>query len=300
MALIISNRVREASNTVGTGNFTLAGTALGYQTFFDGIGDGNTTYYAITSALGEWEVGLGTLVGGQLVRTAVLDSSTDGDLVDFVAGPKDVFTTLPASEVVLAERGQTLINKTIALEDNDLQGVQPALVSGDTLKTVNGSSLLGSGDLVVGDVRATTLAASSGAESIGSDDEAGGSLWTTVAGFVTWTKDQIGDTPSITPITSVTDASYELEVVDAGKLLRFTNTSSKTLVVDSSTGHSVGTLYHVSNRAVSGGLTLTAAGSMVLNPPKGGTLVLEPGDTVSLHVVTADMMDVYGSTEPAE
>ena len=152
MALIISNRVREASNTTGLGAFTLSGTALGYQTFSAAIGEGNTTYYAIVSAEGEWEIGLGTITAGQLVRTTVLDSSNSGSLVDFAAGPKDVFSTVPASEVMLADRPQTLTNKTVAFADNTLTGVQPTLISGTNIKTVNGSSLLGSGDLTVGDV----------------------------------------------------------------------------------------------------------------------------------------------------
>lgn len=152
MALIISNRVREASNTIGLGAFTLSGTSLGYQTFSAGIGEGNTTYYAIASAEGEWEIGLGTITAGQLVRTTVLDSSNSGALVDFAVGPKDVFATVPASEVMLADRAQTLTNKTLTFADNTLTGVQPTLVSGTNLKTVNNSSLLGSDNLAVGDV----------------------------------------------------------------------------------------------------------------------------------------------------
>lgn len=42
---------------------------------------------------------------------------------------------------------QTLTNKTIAYSSNTLTGVQPQLVSGTTIKTINSTSLLGSGDL---------------------------------------------------------------------------------------------------------------------------------------------------------
>lgn len=44
---------------------------------------------------------------------------------------------------------QTLTNKTIDYSLNTLTGVQPTLVSGTTIKTINGSSLLGSGNLEV-------------------------------------------------------------------------------------------------------------------------------------------------------
>jgi hypothetical protein len=45
---------------------------------------------------------------------------------------------------------QTLTNKTINIANNTLTGVQPTLVSGTNIKTINGSSVLGSGNLVVG------------------------------------------------------------------------------------------------------------------------------------------------------
>ncbi len=44
---------------------------------------------------------------------------------------------------------QTLTNKTIDYASNTLTGVQPTLVSGTSLKTVNGTSLLGSGDVTI-------------------------------------------------------------------------------------------------------------------------------------------------------
>lgn len=51
--------------------------------------------------------------------------------------------------VVGATASQTLTNKTISYSDNTLIGIQPTLVSGTTIKTINGSSVLGSGDLVI-------------------------------------------------------------------------------------------------------------------------------------------------------
>ena len=43
----------------------------------------------------------------------------------------------------------TLTNKTIAFANNTLTGVQAALVSGTSIKTINSTSLLGSGDVAV-------------------------------------------------------------------------------------------------------------------------------------------------------
>ena len=103
MALVINNRVRETTSTTGTGAVTLAGAVDGFQTFAAGIGNSNTTYYAISlNTANEWEVGLGTLNGDSstLTRTTVLESSNSDSAVDFSAGSKEVFCTLPAEEAV--------------------------------------------------------------------------------------------------------------------------------------------------------------------------------------------------------
>lgn len=102
MALVLKDRVKETTATTGTGTVTLAGAALGFQSFA-AIGDGNTTYYAISDpATGDWEVGVGTYTasGTTLSRDTVLSSSNSGSLVPFAAGTKDVFVTYPSSRSV--------------------------------------------------------------------------------------------------------------------------------------------------------------------------------------------------------
>ena len=47
MALVLKDRVKETSTTTGTGTLNLAGAVTGFQTFVAGIGNSNTTYYAI-------------------------------------------------------------------------------------------------------------------------------------------------------------------------------------------------------------------------------------------------------------
>ena len=103
MALVINNRVRETTSTTGTGAVTLGGAVGGFQTFAAGIGNDNTTYYAISiNTESEWEVGLGTLNSDSstLTRTTVLESSNGDAAVDFSAGSKEVFCTLPAEKAV--------------------------------------------------------------------------------------------------------------------------------------------------------------------------------------------------------
>ena len=101
MALVLNDRVKETSITTGTGSFTLDGAVSGFETFSSAIGNTNTTYYAIALQGGsEFEVGLGTVSAGALSRDTILSSSNSDALVNFSAGTKDVFCTLPASKAV--------------------------------------------------------------------------------------------------------------------------------------------------------------------------------------------------------
>lgn len=57
--------------------------------------------------------------------------------------------TAPTGDAVGSSDSQTLTNKTIAYADNTLTGVQPSLVSGTNIKTINSTSVLGSGDIAI-------------------------------------------------------------------------------------------------------------------------------------------------------
>jgi hypothetical protein len=92
------DRVRETTNTSGTGTVTLNGAVTAYQSFA-AVGDGNTCYYCITDLnSGDWEVGVGkyTLSGTTLARSVVISSSNANALVSFQASYKDVFLVDPA------------------------------------------------------------------------------------------------------------------------------------------------------------------------------------------------------------
>ena len=103
MALVINDRVKVTSTTTGTGAFALGAVVTGFETFAQGIGNSNTTYYCIfNQGTTEFEVGLGTLDGSSanLTRTTVISSSNSDAAVNFTGGTKDVFCTLPASKAV--------------------------------------------------------------------------------------------------------------------------------------------------------------------------------------------------------
>ena len=114
MALVLKDRVKETSTTAGTGTLTLAGAAVGFQSF-SAIGNGNTTYYAIAdSTTGAWEVGIGTYTssGTTLSRTTVLSSSNGGSLVSFAANSKDVFCTYPSAKSVYLDSAGVVVQQT--------------------------------------------------------------------------------------------------------------------------------------------------------------------------------------------
>jgi hypothetical protein len=99
MALVLANRVQETTTTTGTGTVTLAGAVAGFQSFAV-IGNGNTTYYTITSG-NNWEVGIGTYTssGTTLARTTILSSSNGGSAIT-LAGTSTVFSSYPAEKVI--------------------------------------------------------------------------------------------------------------------------------------------------------------------------------------------------------
>jgi len=109
MALVVNDRVKETSTTTGTGTLTLAGAVSGFETFSSAIGNTNTTYYSIVNSNGEFEVGLGTVGAGTLSRDTILSSSNSDAAVDFSAGTKNVFCTLPASKAVILDSSGNIV-----------------------------------------------------------------------------------------------------------------------------------------------------------------------------------------------
>lgn len=97
--VVLADRVRETTQTTGTGTYSLDGAPTGFRTFVSGVGNGNLTIY--TAALGSsWEVGIGTVTSGApatLSRDAILASSNSNNAVNWPAGVKDIFVDLPAS-----------------------------------------------------------------------------------------------------------------------------------------------------------------------------------------------------------
>jgi len=108
MALVLNDRVRETSTDSGTGTLDLAGAVTGWETFVAGVGNGNTTYYAIhEEGTANWEVGTGTITDATpdtLSSRTPISSSNSDSAVDFNSGGSsntlNIFCTLPASKTM--------------------------------------------------------------------------------------------------------------------------------------------------------------------------------------------------------
>ena len=189
MALVINDRVKETTTTTGTGAVSLGGAVTGFETFAAGIGNSNTVYYCIAHQdQAEFEVGLGTLDGdsSDLTRTTVISSSNSDSAVDFSAGTKDVFCTIPASKLIFEDSNNdvtvgrnltvtgdlTITGDDITMNTNtsgaaligDGSNFNPVVISGDLSIATNGAASLAAAQTNITSILATDL-------KIGEDNE---------------------------------------------------------------------------------------------------------------------------------
>ena len=150
MAFVLNDRVKETSTTTGTGTFDLAGAETGFESFVSGVGNGNQTYYAISNdGTNEFEVGIGTVTDAAtdtLSRDTIISSSNSDAAVNFSAGTKTVFCTLPASRTPSAGMtAQTFVNThdtTISDDQTLVSGVLAGPVSITGTQTVTGTLVI--------------------------------------------------------------------------------------------------------------------------------------------------------------
>ena len=144
MAFVINDRVKETTVTTGTGTINLAGVENGFEGFVSGIGTTNSTYYTISLPAGDWEVGIGTVTDASpdtLSRTTVISSSNSDNLVNFGAGTKDVFCTIPAKRTIspiMTATGYVVTHSSTLDEDQTLDSgvlAGPVTVTGTQIIT---------------------------------------------------------------------------------------------------------------------------------------------------------------------
>jgi hypothetical protein len=198
MAFVLADRVKQTSASTGTGAFTLSATVFGFRAFSSVLATSDTTYYTIAhQSLDEWEVGYGTYSSANtLTRTKVISSTNAGAAVNFSAGNKDVFITLPAvgafgNNIVL---GSNLTYNQSSSQSSVILGT--GITNGGTGTSVvigAGASNAASGTVIVGNGassaatsgNAVIIGASANANSLGTSSVAvGGSAFVAGNGAV--------------------------------------------------------------------------------------------------------------------
>ena len=248
MALVINDRVKETTTTTGTGTINLGGAQTNFETFVSGIGNSNTTYYAIVNRLtAEFEIGLGTITDASpdtLARTTIISSTNSDNAVNFSAGTKDVFCTLPALKAVIKDAS----DNTNFADDEKIQ-----LGTGNDLKIYHdGSNSFidqtgGTGEIVLkaASSRSTLLTNSSSQNII-------------AAGPTTAYLYNSGNVKLETTTTgaAVTGALTTTTDITVGALLKMpTNTANKVLVADGTSFEEVD---------ISGDATIASGGALTL------------------------------------
>ena len=289
MAFVIADRVRETSTTAGTGNFTLAGAVDRFRTFDSVLDTGDTTYYTISDQSGVgWEVGIATFTSpSTLARTTILSSSNGGSAVDFGAGSKDVFITLPAS-------------RTVTSVDGGSTGLTPSTASygaislGGTLVAANGGT--GQSSYTIGDLlyaSGTTALSKLADVAIGSALISGGVATAPSWGKIGLTTHVSGTLPVANGGTGTTTAFTAGSVVFAGASGVYSQDNSNLFWDDSNNRLGVGTATPVSSIETNGTITAptlaatnlkhasSASNNIVLdnsgNTAVGGTLSFNSG-----------------------
>ena len=286
MALVINNRVRETTTTTGTGAQTLAGAVDGFQTFAAGIGNDNTTYYAISlNTANEWEVGLGTLNSDSstLTRTTVLESSNADLAVDFAAGSKEVFCTLPSEKAVYLDASEDQVGgfSSLAADTSPQLGGDLDVVTSDIVSTTNrdidiiphgtGDVNLGADTIQMGDNDADATVTTQGTGDLILNTNNG-----TNAGNITLLDGADGNI-SITPngTGDVVLAADSVSVGDSGAAATLTSNGAGTLTL--TTGGTTDLILSTNSGTNSGTLTITDAvnEAITLTPNGTGVVAIE-------------------------
>ena len=295
MALVINDRVKETTTTTGTGAVSLGGAVTGFETFAAGIGNSNTTYYAIVhQTANEFEVGLGTLDSdsSDLTRTTVISSSNSDSAVDFAAGTKDVFCTIPASKLVFEDnnndatvgRNLTVTGDLTVSGDDITMGTNTAgnllIADGTNFNSIAVGSLSEISTVASDDVLMAVDTSGGGLKKITRSNLVSGLAAGTMSNVVDDTSPQLGGDLDTNSANILIDDAHFIGDENGNEQIIFQTTSSAVNQID------------VTNAATGNGPTISSTGgdtNINLNlTPKGSGVVMIDGN-VGIESGTIDL-----------
>lgn len=218
---MLANRVREFSNTIGTGDVTLGGAMAGHIRFGAAFAPGDSVIYVIENG-DDYEIGTGTLVDANtLSRNSISETLVGGVLTTIAATPipltgqARIYCAATAEFLLKTDLNASVIQETTIGSGIDVEGV---------LRVADGA-------VFGGDVRVDT------AVGIGTDPvsralevtEAGGA--TTVASFLN--TGSLSSQIAFKGSSGVNDFDVRAGVIDANVFGVFTN-NTEALRIDSS------------------------------------------------------------------
>jgi hypothetical protein len=178
-------------------------------------------------------------------------------------------TTTPAITLNIPTASASTRGALSATDWSTFNAKQAALVSGTTIKTINGTSLLGSGDITIGSGGSMTYPGAGVAVSTGT---AWGTSLTAPSGALVGTSDTqtLTNKTIVTTLNAQTGTTYTLAASDTDKLVILANASSITVTIppNSSVAWDVGTAVKFAQ---------TGAGQVTFAPGSGVTLRATPG-----------------------
>lgn len=247
-----------------------------------GVVSANTTgFTAGRVPLYECVAGASTITSYTDVRAWVLPAGVAGRLSVSVAGDADVTLTAAQARCDILEFTGAI---TGDIDINVPAGPQRWTVGNETTGafTLTVKTLAGTGVVVPQGELISLLADGTNVRLITAPGEAALTYSTTL--------------PVV--INGTSSAAVDALPASSGERLVFTAGGAKTVTYDTADGWAANQIHYVANRSSSGNVTLAGIG-ITLNAPKGGTLILEPGDEVGVSFREATVADVAGSTAAA-
>jgi len=148
MALVVADRVKETTNSTGTGSYALGGASPGFQAFSVVTSNADTVYYSITDNV-NYEVGIGAYAssGNSISRTTIFSSSNSNNAVNWGVGTKDIFLTYPADKAVIED-----VSNNVTIGNNLIVGGTVDGVDIQTLNTTANAALPKAGGTMSGNL----------------------------------------------------------------------------------------------------------------------------------------------------